>query len=143
MSHGGYSGDGGAGEQPVTTGDGPVAGQVARAAVGCPLAAWGWRDSWVCEAAWGIRGAGGGTQGAGGGIVLPQTLSSPVGNLGLSALVWRVVASHLGAGAQLRRGPQLQTPISNPGALRGAEGPIARAALVVPSAVTQRHSWGQ
>lgn len=37
----------------------------------------------------------------------------------LSFLVWGVIASQLGAGVQLRSGPQLWTSISNPGVLRG------------------------
>lgn len=57
---GGHGGDGGAGEQPVTAGDGPMAGEVTRVAAGCPLATQGWRALWDCGAAWDVSGAGGG-----------------------------------------------------------------------------------
>lgn len=79
---GGHGGDGGTGKQPVTAGDGPTAGEVTRAAAGCPLAARGWRALWDCGAAWDVSGAGGGMQGAGVGVVPLQALSSPADNLG-------------------------------------------------------------
>lgn len=60
-----------------------MAGEVAWAATGCPLAAWGQGASWSCVEQPGTSvELEGGTPGAGGGIVPMQTLSGPAGNWG-------------------------------------------------------------